>query len=135
VTAAGSSAGCIRVRQAPRFAVRPIRGQLLYLRWSAETRLSRVVWGADCYVVPRADDIVLAGATVEDGGLDESATVEGVAAMTRAATELQPAIGPSTRRRTWWLPPATIETASCWHRSRRSWWRRSSSTGGPIPRS
>jgi glycine oxidase len=96
VLAAGSWTGRVRIRQAPRFTVRPIRGQLLYLRWSDEPRPSRVVWGADCYVVPWADGTVLVGATVEDVGFDESATVEGVAALTRAANELLPGAASAT---------------------------------------
>jgi len=96
VLAAGSWTGNIRVRQAPRLAVRPIRGQLLYLHYSAKPRPSRVVWGANCYVVPWSDGTVLVGATVEDVGFDESATVEGLAAMTAAATELLPGADTAT---------------------------------------
>jgi glycine oxidase len=71
--------------------VKPIRGQLLQL--SLEPRAAaRVVWGSDCYVVPWTDGTVLAGATVEDVGFDETTTVEGIRGLLNAAIELMPAL-------------------------------------------
>src|SRR6185503_9869737 len=72
-------------------AVKPIRGQLLHLRVD-ETIASRVLWGPDCYIVPWRDRTVLVGATVEDVGFDESATVEGVRSLLTAATAVAPAL-------------------------------------------
>jgi glycine oxidase len=70
-------------------AVRPVRGQLLRLRWQGSP-LSHVVWGPDCYVVPWQDGTVLVGATVEDVGFDERATAAGVRDLLDAVCELLP---------------------------------------------
>jgi len=90
VLAAGSWAGCIDVEGEMALPVRPVRGQLLRLRWSGAP-LARVVWGPRCYVVPWPDGSLLVGATVEDVGFDESATVAGVAGLLDAVTGLLPA--------------------------------------------
>ena len=94
VLAAGSWSGQVEVEGADALPVRPVRGQLLYLGWPTN-RLSRVVWGPDCYLVPWGDGSVLAGATLEDVGFDERATVEGVQQVLRAAREIAPAAGKS----------------------------------------
>ena len=71
--------------------IRPIRGQLLHLR-SAAPVAARVLWGPGCYVVPRHDGTLLVGATVEDVGFDERATLGGVRAMVDAASALVPGL-------------------------------------------
>ena len=76
-------------REAP--SVRPIRGQLLYLR-PRTPLFSRILWGPRCYLVPWADGSVLVGATVEDVGFDEQTTASGVASLIAAAVELVPAL-------------------------------------------
>jgi glycine/D-amino acid oxidase-like deaminating enzyme len=70
-------------------AVRPVRGQLLRLRWNGPA-ISHVLWSDRCYVVPWTDGTLLVGATVEDVGFDERATVEGVRELLDAACELLP---------------------------------------------
>jgi glycine oxidase len=89
VLAAGCWAGSIAIQGAPPLPVRPIRGQLLHLRWPSACP-SRIVWGARCYTVPWPDGTVLAGATTEDVGFDERATVTGVRDLLDAAAELLP---------------------------------------------
>ena len=74
------------VRPAP---VRPVRGQLIQLRTAARIA-SRVIWGTGCYIVPWHDGTILVGATVEDVGFDESATVAGVQGLLAAAVALLP---------------------------------------------
>jgi len=105
VIAAGSwssdlAAGSVRphasaVGQAREAAVRPIRGQLLHLQMP-QRAASHVLWGPDCYIVPWRDGSVLVGATMEDVGFDESATVAGVQHLTTAATRLLPALAGAT---------------------------------------
>jgi glycine oxidase len=88
VVAAGSWSSHIGVgaNHAP---VRPIRGQLLHLEFPAPPA-SRVIWGANCYLVPWQDGSLLVGATVEDVGFDESATAAGVHDLLDRACELLP---------------------------------------------
>jgi len=69
--------------------VKPIRGQLVRLRWNGPA-LSRVLWSERCYVVPWTDGTVLVGATVEDVGFDERSTAAGVRDLLDAACELLP---------------------------------------------
>ena len=89
VMAAGSWSGQIEVEGETALPVRPVRGQLLHLAWPASP-LTRVVWSDRCYLVPWTDGTVLAGATVEDVGFDERATVAGVRQLIEAASEVAP---------------------------------------------
>jgi glycine oxidase len=71
--------------------VRPVKGQLLHLRGSAEEPLcSRNVRGLEVYVVPRGDGRVVVGATVEERGFDTRVTAAAVHDLLRAALELLP---------------------------------------------
>jgi glycine oxidase len=72
-------------------AVRPIRGQLLHLKACVPVA-SRVLWGPGCYIVPRRDGTVLVGATVEDVGFDERATMGGVRTLVEAAAAMVPGL-------------------------------------------
>jgi glycine oxidase len=69
--------------------VRPVRGQLLSLGWNG-TPLRRVTWSSRCYLVPWDDGTLLVGATVEEAGFDERATVAGVRDLIDAASEMVP---------------------------------------------
>jgi glycine oxidase len=89
VVAAGSWSGQVRVGTAPPLPVRPIRGQLLRLDWP-RAPLARIVWGPRCYLVPRRDGTLLVGATVEDVGFDERATVAAVRDLMDAVCEVLP---------------------------------------------
>jgi glycine oxidase len=91
VVAAGSWSGRLSMTPALPPPVRPIRGQLLHVAF-AEPPLSRVVWGARAYLVPWLDGSLLIGATSEDVGFDESATVDGVRRLLDAAGELLPGV-------------------------------------------
>jgi glycine oxidase len=90
VIAAGSWAAHIEIEGTPaRVPVKPIRGQLLQLAWAGSS-LAHVLWSAGCYMVPWQDGTVLVGATVEDTGFDERATVSGVRGLLAAASEFVP---------------------------------------------
>jgi glycine oxidase len=95
VLAAGSWSGQVGLPGADNAPLRPVRGQLLVLRQPAST-LQHIVWGRDCYLVPWPDGTVLVGATMEDVGFDEHATVHGVATLTHAAQALVPALEGAT---------------------------------------
>ena len=91
VVAAGSWSGRLKINGSRSWPVRPVRGQLLELRWRDDVPLPRrVVWGPHCYVVPWADRTVLVGATAEEAGFDERSTVAGVAELTTAVAALIP---------------------------------------------
>ena len=91
VVAAGSWTKAIRIKGGSPVPTRPIRGQLLHLRWSGANPPGRVVWGPECYVVPSTDGSLLVGATMEDVGFDERTTVDGVTGLLHAAVRLLPA--------------------------------------------
>ena len=92
VVAAGSWSGRVASDAPP---VKPIRGQLLHLRWNGP-RITRVLWSESCYIVPWLDKTVLVGATVEDVGFDERATAGGVSALLQAACGLLPEAADAT---------------------------------------
>jgi glycine oxidase len=91
VIASGSWSGML----AKATAVKPIRGQLLQLRWNGPA-ISRVLWSESCYVVPWADGTLLVGATVEDAGFDERLTAGGVRDLLTAASALLPGVADAT---------------------------------------
>ena len=70
--------------------LRPVRGQLLH-HTGGIGRIQTILWGPDCYIVPR-DRGLLIGATVEDAGFDERSTEDGVARLFDAAQRLLPAL-------------------------------------------
>ncbi|MBI4266504.1 MAG: FAD-dependent oxidoreductase, partial [Acidobacteria bacterium] len=90
VIAAGSWSGAISIAPAPPAPVKPIRGQLLHLHFP-QPPIARVVFSTSGYLVPWQDGSVLVGATSEDVGFDESATVAGVRGLVDFARELLPA--------------------------------------------
>jgi len=90
VLAAGSWSPRVRVGDVPPLPVRPVRGQLLRLGWTASERPGRVVWTDDCYIVPWSDGTVLVGATSEEVGFDESTTAAGVQGLIAAAIRALP---------------------------------------------
>ena len=90
VIAAGSWSGSI-ASPPPPAPVRPIRGQLLQVRFP-QPPISRVVWGSACYLVPWNDGSVLVGATVEDVGFDERSTAGGISHLLASAVDLLPAL-------------------------------------------
>jgi glycine oxidase len=91
VMAAGSWSGTLTSAT----DVKPVRGQLLQLRWPGPP-ITRVLWSDSCYVVPWTDGTLLVGATVEDVGFDERVTADGVRRLLEAATTLLPAVTDAT---------------------------------------
>jgi glycine oxidase len=89
VLAAGSWSGALEIPGVSPAPVRPVRGQLLHIAWNGPS-LRRVTWSRRCYLVPWADGTVLVGATVEEAGFDERATVAGVRDLLESACDLVP---------------------------------------------
>lgn len=94
VLAAGSWSGRIAgVPERARPPVRPVKGQLLYLKGSETAPLlSRNVRGLDVYIVPRADGRIAVGATVEEKEFDATVTADAVYTLLRDAYELIPGL-------------------------------------------
>jgi len=90
VIAGGSWSRRVRVANVSALPIRPVRGQLLHLRWHDSPRPARIVWGSRCYTVPWSDGSLLVGATVEDAGFEETPTVAGVHALTHHLLDLLP---------------------------------------------
>jgi glycine oxidase len=95
VLASGCWAGGVDLDGQAPLPVRPVRGQLLAQRL-ASPPLGPTVWGPDCYLVPWSDGTVLVGATVEEAGFDEQATVAGVSGLLAAAPALLPELSRAT---------------------------------------
>jgi glycine oxidase len=73
--------------------VRPVKGEVVRLRAGAGERpCERIVAAERVYVVPRAGDEVVVGATVEDRGFDLRVTAGGVLELLREAYRALPEI-------------------------------------------
>ena len=73
--------------------VRPLKGQMLALTMPPGAPLIRhVVWGANCYLVPRGDGRLLVGATTEERGFDPHMTAGGVLGLLDDAWRTLPGI-------------------------------------------
>ncbi|OGO53446.1 MAG: glycine oxidase ThiO [Chloroflexi bacterium RBG_16_68_14] len=79
---------------------RPMRGQMLAMGGMV-TPIHAVVWGARGYLVPRANGLVFAGATVEDVGFRLRTTKAGLAQVRRAACELVPQLRHASEHFSW----------------------------------
>jgi glycine oxidase len=90
VVAAGTWSGRVRIDGVARLPVKPMRGQLLHLKWSGGRLPRHPVWGAHSYTVPWQPDTLLVGATLEDVGFDERSTVAGVQELLDGVSELLP---------------------------------------------
>jgi glycine oxidase len=70
----------------------PVKGQIVSLRGLDRTP-EHVIWGGECYLVPRPDGEIVLGATEEEGNYDARPTLAGLHALTDAALEVVPAAG------------------------------------------
>jgi glycine oxidase len=92
VLAAGAWSGQVAIDGLDEVPVKPVRGQLLHLRWSGAP-VTRITWDEHCYTIPWRDGTLLVGATVEDAGFDEHATVAGVRGLLGSVSRLLPDAG------------------------------------------
>lgn len=79
--------------------VRPVLGQMIQLR--AEKRVPHIVYGDDCYLVPRRDGRLLVGATVENTGFHKRVTAGGIQQLLGEACELLPELLNATWEDAW----------------------------------
>jgi glycine oxidase len=109
VLAAGARSGQIGRKLGLSLPVFPVRGQMIALG-GMSTPISRPVWGPDGYLVPRANGLVFAGATVEDVGFRRKTTKAGVARMRRMASALVPQLSAAQVHFEWaGLRPGTAD--------------------------
>jgi glycine oxidase len=78
----------------------PARGQIVELKTSAPL-LDAIVFGPDCYLVPRADGRLLIGSTLEFVGLRREVTAGAVAKLLTAAIRLVPALADAELSASW----------------------------------
>ncbi len=100
VLAAGSWTSLVSRSESPAPRVVPARGQIVELRTSVPP-LSSVVFGPDCYLVPRADGRVLIGSTLEFVGFKREVTAGAVARLLAAAIRLVPALSDAELSGSW----------------------------------
>jgi glycine oxidase len=100
VLAAGSWTSLLtgQSNDAPR--VVPARGQIVELKTSVPL-LDAVVFGPDCYLVPRQDGRVLIGSTLEFVGFRREVTAGAVAKLLAAAIRLVPALADAELSSSW----------------------------------
>ena len=78
----------------------PARGQIVELKTSSPV-LDSIVFGPDCYLVPRADGRLLIGSTLEFVGFRREVTAGAVAKLLAAAIRLVPALAEAELSASW----------------------------------
>jgi glycine oxidase len=92
VLAAGAWTGTV-VPPGLTVPVRPLKGQALAVRSSAETgTLGHIVWTEQIHMAPKGDGRLIVGATVEERGFDDTITAGGLYALLEGARRAFPAI-------------------------------------------
>jgi glycine oxidase len=104
--------GAWSARLLPRLAVFPVKGQMLSLQ-APRHALERVLFGPGTYLVPRADGLVVVGATSEpEAGFGEGLTPDGQRQLQAGLTALLPeAAGWPPMERWWGFRPCTPDQA------------------------
>ncbi len=89
VLAAGAWAAKIARGIGVDLPVFPVRGQMIAFS-ASRSALRHVVWGEEGYLVPKANGLVFAGATVERVGFRRNVTVRGLSGLKAMARSLLP---------------------------------------------
>ena len=100
VISAGSWSGQVTTGLAFALPIKPARGQMVAVKMPG-LGLRHVVYGSHGYLVPRKDDRVLLGSTVEWVGYDKRVTLDGLQQITTSAVALVPALRSSTFIESW----------------------------------
>jgi glycine oxidase len=74
----------------PSAGVAPCKGQMLVIAQPAAPKLSRVLRSAEVYLIPRGDDRIVIGATVEDAGYSKQVEPAALAILRKRAAALWP---------------------------------------------
>ena len=99
VIAAGAWASAIEGLP-PTPEIRPVRGDMLAVQ-ADEPVLRHIIWTSACYLVPRPDERVLIGSTMDDVGFLPGPSLAGVAALAAAAARVCPELGRLPIAETW----------------------------------
>ncbi|HUW28327.1 MAG TPA: glycine oxidase ThiO [Sulfuriferula sp.] len=91
IMAAGAWSQTVLGNIAPRWPIKPMRGQMLLFK-AAPDLLPHIVYRQGIYLIPRRDGHILAGSTVEDVGFDKSTTETVRQMLYNAATGILPAL-------------------------------------------
>lgn len=89
VLAGGASSPLLSRELGVHLPVHPVKGEILAVN-AQPAPVRTNVWDSECYVVPKRDGRVVAGATEEPGVYDRRPTLGGVAYLSRAAANLVP---------------------------------------------
>jgi glycine oxidase len=81
--------------------IRPIRGQMVALQMPVSLRLRHVVRTSQVYLVPRRDQRLIIGATVEDVGYEKTVTAGGVCSLLSGALATAPPLAAASLIETW----------------------------------
>jgi glycine oxidase ThiO len=85
----------------PARVIRPIRGQMVALQMPVSLRLRHVVRTSQVYLVPRRDQRLIIGATVEDVGYEKTVTAGGVCSLLSGALATAPPLAAASLIETW----------------------------------
>ncbi|HXR66656.1 MAG TPA: glycine oxidase ThiO [Ktedonobacteraceae bacterium] len=112
-TAAGETINCARLVIAAgawsttigywlhlKIPVQPARGQILALKQPA-TPLKHILFGEQVYLIPKPDDTIFVGATVEQVGFEKQVTAAGISWLLAGAMKLAPVLAEAPIERMW----------------------------------
>ena len=98
--AAGARSGQIATKLHVPLPVRPIRGQMIALG-GMRPPIAHPVWGARGYLVPRANGLIFAGATVEDVGFRRRTTKRALDGLQAMSSMLVPQLRAAQQHFAW----------------------------------
>jgi len=104
INAAGSWSSLISQGLIPNFRVKPILGQMLSLASSKkilEKTIFAIMKGKGCYIVPRNDNTIVLGSTMEDVGFEKRVTDQGINGILNNAIQIVPKLKNSEIKEKW----------------------------------
>lgn len=100
VLAAGAWSGLLGAQLQLTLPVQPARGQILALKQPAQP-LRHILFDEHVYLIPKPDETIFVGATVEQVGFDRQNTAGGISWLLTSAIHLAPVLADAPIARTW----------------------------------